>query len=85
MINRNIFGRSIEEQSLGETTFAFGNAREPFQFLRVHNRQVEPGFGAVVTEDGVDDLTSGGGEAEGDVRDAEDRLDIRDLLLDETD
>jgi hypothetical protein len=33
----------------------------------------------------IDDLASLGGESEGDDRDAEDRFDIQDLLLDETD
>jgi len=85
MVRGNIYRRRIKEQSLGQTAFLFRNAGEPLQFLRVYNRKVETSLGRVVEEDGVDDFPSGGSEAEGDVRDSEDRLDIRDLLLDETD
>jgi hypothetical protein len=85
MIRGSIHGRRIDRQSLGQTALLFRNAREPLPF-RLHNRRLEAGFSAVaVEEDGIDDLTGSGGEPEGDVRNAEDRFDIRDLLLDETD
>jgi hypothetical protein len=49
----------------------------------------EEGFGIddreVVEEYGIDDFSSGGGQAEGDIADDEDGFDVRDLLLDETD
>ena len=85
MVRGNIYGRRIKEQSLGQTAFLFRNAREPLQFLRVYNRKVETSLGAVIEEDGVDDFASNGREAEEDVQEAEDRFDIRDLLLDEAD
>ena len=87
MIHRHSHGRRIKKQSLGQPAFLFGDVREPFQFCRVPNRQIESGLSAVaiIEEDGIDDLTRNGEEAEGDHRDTEDRFDILDLLLDETD
>jgi hypothetical protein len=85
MIQRHIHGRGIKkEESLSQTAFFFGNAREPLQFLSARNRQDETRLSVVVVveEDGLDDLTSRSGESEAD---AEERFDIRDLLLDETD
>jgi hypothetical protein len=73
MVNRRSHGRSIEQASFGQPAFFFGDAREPL------------GVAVVVEDDGVDDLISRGGEIEGDLREAEESFDIRDLLLDETD
>jgi len=47
--------------------------------------EVEPGLGGVVEEYRIDDFSTGGAQPEGDMGDAEDGFDVRDLLLDETD
>lgn len=78
MIQGHNHGRHIEARSRAKAAFLFASLR-----------QVETGQGAaiaeVVEEDGMDALTSTGEDTEGDNREAENRLDIRDLLLDETD
>jgi len=79
MVNRHSHGQGIEEARF------FGTAREPVQFLTVHKRRANPRLAVVVEEDEVDDLIIRRGETEGDVREAEESFDIRDLLLDETD
>jgi hypothetical protein len=73
MIGSQIHGAQLE------------HAGEARHFRRAENRQVEPGISAVIEEDTVDDFTSSGEESEGDVRNPKTGLDIRDLLLDETD
>ena len=85
MIRSHIYGVKLRLHPREELALLFGNAGKPFQFLGVYNRQVQSSLCAVVEEDGVDDLAGSGGETEGDVGDAEDSFDIRDLLLDETD
>ncbi len=45
----------------------------------------ELGLCAVLEEDAINDLADGRGEPEGDIRNAGERFDIRDLLLDESD
>jgi hypothetical protein len=45
----------------------------------------QTGLGGVVEEYGIDDFSSSGAQSEGDIADAEDGFDVRDLLLDETD
>ncbi len=86
MIDRHMDAGISERQSLGQAAFRFGNAAaESPPFFHAHTRPIESGFGAVIEEDEIDDLASGIGETEGDVRNPEDGFDIRDLLLDETD
>jgi hypothetical protein len=51
----------------------------------IDDREVEPGLGEEVGEYGIDDFSSSGAPSEGDIGDAEDGFDVRDLLLDETD
>ena len=53
--------------------------------VSVHSRHPETSLVAVIEEEGVDGLSGDGPESERDFQDAEDDLDIRDLLLDETD
>ena len=53
-----------------------GMRREALQLLGVHDREVEPGLGAVVQEDRVHHFARRGGQAERDVRDAEHGLDV---------
>jgi len=71
---------SIHQRPLNQTVLFPRNTHEPLPSFRSHNRRVKSGLCAV-----IDDLASLGGESEGDDRDAEDRFDIQDLLLDETD
>ncbi len=85
MIGGHIDGRGVEQESLGQAALFFGNAGETLQFLRIDDGEVEAGFGGVIEEDGVDDFASGGGQTKGDIGDAEDGFDVRDLLLDEAD
>jgi len=75
----------MQQPSLGRTAFLFRNAGEPLQFLRAYNRKVETSLGTVIEEDGVDEFANSERKSEEGVRDAEEHLDIRDLLLDETD
>lgn len=84
MMARNSHGRSFKEHGVGPSTLLLWHISEPRQTVRIYNRRVEPGLGAIVEENTVDDLTSRG-EPDTDPRDAGDSLDILDLLLDETD
>jgi hypothetical protein len=85
MIGWHIYGRRIEQQSFGQTALMLGDDGEALEFFGVDDREIEAGLGGVAEKDGVDDFAGGGGQAEGDVGDAEDGFDVRDLLFDETD
>ena len=82
---RNIHRGGIEEQRSRKETLVFGNIRESVEPLRVHGRQAESTFSAGVEEDGVDDFTGRSRDTQAGTPDAKDSVDIRDLLLDETD
>ena len=69
-----IDGRRVEEHVLGQAAFLFREGREPLELLRVHDRQVQPGFRRVVKEDGVDHLAGRCRQPEGHVRNAEEGL-----------
>ena len=77
--------RRVEQQPLGEMALFFGDGGEALQLLRVDDGEIETGFCAVIKEDRVDDFARRCGQAERDIRDAEHRLDVRDLLLDQPD
>ena len=62
-----------------------GNGGKSFQFLGIHDGEIEPGFRAVVEEDRIDDFTGTRGQTEGDVGDAEDGFDVAGCALDEAD
>ena len=64
VIGRDIDGGRVEEQVFGEAAFVFGDAGEAFELFGIDDGEVEAGLGAVIKEDGVDDLAGGGGEAE---------------------
>jgi hypothetical protein len=85
MVRGSIYGRRIQRSNLGRTAVLFRNAGEPLQSLRVHHRKFETNLRAVIEEEGVEDFANSDTKSEAEVRDAEERLDIRDLLLDETD
>jgi len=88
MIHRHIHESGIKRRGIAHLAFVFGNAREPFPVCRVHHRPIQSGRNAVIAvieEEEIVNLAHSGGETEVDVRAAEDRFDIRDLLLDETD
>src|SRR3954466_15662686 len=85
MICGYIDSRTIKKESFRQTTLFFGNTGEAFQLFCIDDGEIKASLGAVIEEDGVDDLTGIGRQAEGDIRDPQDCLDIRDLLFDETD
>jgi hypothetical protein len=78
-------GASGVDQVLGEPALVFGDRRIPLQPLGVDDGVVEARLRAVIEEDGVQHLASGRGEPEGDVRDAEDGLALREARLDGAD
>ena len=65
---------AVAEQVLGEPALLLRDRRVALELLGVDDREVEPRLRAVVEEDRVQDLAAGLGQAERDVRDAEDRL-----------
>ena len=71
-----------EDQRLGQLPLLGRDVGVARQLLGVDDGRVEPGLGAVVEEDRVEHLAAGVGQAEADVRDAEDRLGVREQLLD---
>ena len=71
-----------EDQRLGEVPLLLGDVGVAGQLLGVDDGRVETRLGGVVEEDRVEHLTAGVGQAEADVRDAEDGLRIREQLLD---
>src|SRR5262249_227438 len=73
------------DQVLGELALLFRDLRIALELLGVDARHVEAGLDAVVEEDRVQELAAGRRETERDVRDAEDGLAARQLLLDEAD
>src|SRR5437899_1527183 len=81
----NFGRRRVEQQAFGEASFFYRNRREALQFLRVHDRQVEPGFGRVVKEYRVNDFAGLGGQTEADIRYPQNGLDERDFFFDQTD
>ncbi len=72
-----------EDQVLGQPPLLLGDGGVALELLGVDDREVEAGAHAVVEEDGVQDLAPGAREAEGHVRDAEDRLRAREGVLDQ--
>src|SRR5262249_18775527 len=85
MIGGYIDGRRIERENLSQPAFLFGNTGKALELLSIDDSEIESGLGGVIEENGVDDLTSSGGQPEADIEDLEDGFDVRDLLLDETD
>lgn len=85
MICGYIDRRTIEKENFRQTTLFFGNTGEAFQLFCVDDGEIKASLGAVVEEDGVDDLPGICRKAEGNIRDPENCFDIRDLLFDETD
>ena len=53
-------------------------------FISIHEKQLNSGA-TLIDEFEIEDLAGSGGEAEVDCRDAYNALDLRDLLLDDTD
>ena len=84
-----IEGRSlrtgIKQERIGQTAYFFGDLGRKFELLRIGNDEVESRLREALAESGVDELKGGGGQIEGEFADVEDDLDVRDLLLDETD
>ena len=80
---RNALRGRIEQQVFGQPALFLRNRGEALQLLGVDDGEVEPGLGAVIEEDRIDHFARRRRQAEGDVRNAEDRLDVRDLRLDQ--
>src|SRR5262249_9412602 len=76
-------GGRVVEQILGQTALFSGDRSEPFQLLRVDDRQVQSGLGAVVQENGVDHFTGRRRQTQRDVRDSQDRLHVWNALFNE--
>ena len=74
---RESAGGVLNSRALGEAALFFGNGGEALEFFGVDDGEIEAGFGAVIEEDGVDHFARGGGQAEGDVGDAENGFDVR--------
>lgn len=85
MMVQDLDRRRVEQESVGETALLLRNAIEAFELFRIHERQVKASLAAVIEEDGLEDLSRSRWQPEGDIRDAEDCFDLRDLLLDEAD
>ena len=73
----------FEEQVLGQLALLLRDRRVALELLGVDDREVEAGLGAVVQEDRVSSLAAGVGQAERDVRDAEDASCTAEALLDQ--
>jgi len=83
MIQRKIHPPGMKRRSLGQTDCLFGKDRDLILCLRLRSSQGElPRIAA--TEENTD-LALSKAELAGEVRNIEDFLDIRDLLLDESD
>ena len=76
---------AVEHEVVGELALGLVDLAVGRDVVRVDHREVQAGRDAVVQEDRVEDRAGARGDAEGDVRDAERRLDARDVLLDEAD
>ncbi len=74
MVTRNSHGRDMSQQRFSQSAFAY-----TFALAGAPKNEVESGLTTVMEEDSVDDQSSD------DRRDPDKSLDIRDLLLDETD
>jgi hypothetical protein len=76
---------AIPQEVLGEVAVFLRDRGIALELLGVHDREVEPRLRAVIEEHGVEHLAAGFRQAEGHVRDAEDRLGLRERILDQPD
>ncbi len=56
VIRSQILRLVLKQQILRKSPFMLWNRSEPLQLLRIHDRQVQPGFSAVVQEDRINHL-----------------------------
>ena len=75
MTVRHIKGQDVKEFGFSQTTL----------FINIYDKQLNSGACTLIDEFEIEDLAGSGGEAEVDCRDAYNALDLRDLLLDDTD
>ena len=75
----------VKQKGFGQTTFFVGDADQALDLLRIDLSDDEPAFAPEKVEDGIDTLAGSSGQTERDIRAAEDRFDVQDLLLDEAD
>ncbi len=85
VILRHMRGAMVEEQIFGEPALIFGDGGEALDAFGVDDGEIETGLGAVVEENGVDHFARAGGQSEGDVGNAENGADVRNLFLDQAD
>ena len=80
---RDLGRRRVEQQTLGQMPLLFRNRSEAFQLFRIDDRQIEPGLRAVIKEDGIDHFARRSRQSERDIGNAQRRLHIRNILLDQ--
>src|ERR1039457_1383530 len=73
----------VEQQILGQLSFMLRNRSKSLNLFGIHNRQIKPGFRAVIKKNRIHYFARTGRQSKADVADSQHSSHVRQLLLNE--